>query len=153
MKFQELKAATRTVWDYTHTLHGAIALPENFKPEMRLFGDLRRKSTWIQAYCTLYALEIHDCVLDAYIVPLRLSIKEEDWRYPYRNPIFDEFMKLPESLDLLRLGLEQLYIDPDYCTPEEREDGHGVLKLVQEQSTGQRLIFRLSRQAIAISLR
>lgn len=136
MKLQELKARTRELWDYSHKSHGAIAIPNQFKPELRHFGDLRCKATWEKAYCHFYARQIHDCCLDAFTVPLSLSLAEEDWRYPYREVIFDEFMKLPGGLELLREGLEQLFIDPDYCTPEEREEGYGVLGLVQRQAGG-----------------
>lgn len=136
MKLQELKAQTRELWNYSHKSHGAIAIAADFKPEMRHFGDLRYKKTWQRAYCHFYARQIHDCCLDAFTVPLSLSLPEDDWRYPYRETIFDEFMKLPGGLELLREGLEQLFIDPDYCTPEERKDGYGVLGLVQGRDNG-----------------
>ncbi|NEO84996.1 MAG: hypothetical protein F6J87_12195 [Spirulina sp. SIO3F2] len=146
MKLQELKVRTQELWNYSHKSHGAIAIPSDFKPELRHFGDLRRKTTWAKAYCHFYARQIHDCCLDAFTVPLSLSLPETDWRYPYHEAIFDEFMKLPGGLALLREGLEQLFIDPDYCTPEEREEGYRVLGLVQGQAS--RGVGRLSDEFI-----
>ena len=136
MKLPFLKAKTRELWNYSHKTHSAIVIDAHFKPEMRHYGDLRRKVTWEQAYCHFYARYIYDCCLDAYTVVFGLSISEEDWRYPYRELIFAEYLKLPESLELLRLGLEQIFIDPDDYTPQEREEAYGVLGLVQKQPRG-----------------
>ena len=109
--------------------------PENFKPEIRQYGDLRRKSTWVKALCQFCALNHFECLLDAYeLITIRFNFFPNDPRYPYRHQIFEAFLTIPGALDLLKTGLEQLF-SSDFTT-EEREAARGFFAMVEERSPG-----------------
>jgi hypothetical protein len=138
MKLKELKTKVFSLWaDYTRWYGKAIAPVEAFKPEIRSqFGDLRKRSTWEAAYCRYSAMVSQIGLLDAYRLILNdfnFTPTRED--YQYRHRIFDEWLMLPDGLDLIKLGLEQLF-STDF-TPQEREHAHGFFELVQESTRGE----------------
>ncbi|HAG81634.1 MAG TPA: hypothetical protein DCL61_10805 [Cyanobacteria bacterium UBA12227] len=71
-------------------------------------------------------------LLDAYDLLLyTFNFTPDCWDYEYRHQIFDEFLMLPEALEIIKTGLEQLFsID---FTQEQRESAHGFFELLQEQ--------------------
>lgn len=109
MKLNELKQKVYTAWEFLSGYRGCIIQPENFKLEVRQFGDLRRKDTWIKALARFEALNAsHDC-LDAYNLILQtFNFTPNRWDYEFRYVIFDEFLMIPGGLELIQLGLEQL---------------------------------------------
>ena len=139
MKLRELKSKVYEAWEFLSGYRGCVVLPENFKAEVRKeFGDLRFKETWIQALARYEALNaFHDC-LDAHaLIRHTLNFTQDRWDYEFRHRIFDEFLRIPRALDLLKLGLEQLMSDS--FTPSDRREADGFYQLVAEQQGGDRL--------------
>ena len=135
MNLAELKKQVYLYWQDRHEICRSVVQPENFKAEIRQYGDLRRKATWIKAYCMFRAINTRDCCLDAYeLITIQFNIFPEDPEYPYRHQIFDEFLALPDALELLKTGLEDLF-SSDFTT-EEREEAHEFFEMVREQSPG-----------------
>lgn len=140
MKLQELKSATHYQWRNLYRRESALVRDGDFQAEIRQnFGDLRCRETWEAALCHFLARSIHDCRLDGSTIVIGLCPQEGDRYYPYRERIFDEFLTHPDSLELLRNGLEQIFGESDYCTEEERNDAKGVFELVQGQSARGRI--------------
>lgn len=132
MKLPELKQRVYEAWEFLSGYRGSVLQPERFKPEMRTFGDLRRKETWVQALARFEALNAaHDC-LDAYnLILISFNFTPDRWDYEYRHRILDEFLMVPGAIDLLKLGLEQLFTSP--FTDQDRSEAHGFFELVAEQ--------------------
>ena len=138
MTLAELKKKVRWLWEARHWIDGASVQPENFESEIRQYGDLRRKSTWVEAMCRLKARNTFDCCLDAYeLITIQFNIFPEEPEYPYRHQIFEEFLAIPEALELLKTGFEQLF-SSDFTT-EEREEARGFFAMVEEQSARRRI--------------
>lgn len=134
MKLTELKSETYRLWqDYTRWYGKAVIQPELFTPEIRQqFGDLRKRATWEAAYCRYEALCAQIGLLDAHrLILLDFNFTNDRPDYGYRHRIFEEWLSLPDGLDLIKLGLEQLF-SSDF-TPQEREEASGFFELVQEQ--------------------
>lgn len=135
MKLAELKKVAYQHWQFRHEIGRAIVRPEQFETEIRQYGDLRRKSTWVKALCRLEALNILESCLDAYeLITIQFNISPDDREYPYRHQIFEEFLALPGALDALKLGFEQLF-SSDFTTTE-REEAREFFAMVAEQSAG-----------------
>lgn len=133
MNFAELKAETYQRWKCLSTFKGAVVQPENFKSEVRIFGDLRCKETWKKAYCSFYAKMIRSSILDAYnLILYQFNPSPDDWDYELRYRIFEEFLAFPDGLDFIKLGLEQLF-SSDF-TQQDREEARGFFIMVQEES-------------------
>jgi hypothetical protein len=146
MKLRELKQKVYDAWEFLSGYRNCVVLPENFKGEVRKeFGDLRYKETWIRALARYEALNaFHDC-LDAHQLILHtLNFTEDRWDYEFRYRIFDEFLMIPDALDLLKLGLEQLMSDS--FTPSDRRDANGFYQLVAGQQGRDRLPTELARR-------
>jgi hypothetical protein len=133
MKLLELKEKVYYAWRDLNLWKGGIVMqPENFKPEMKTFGDLRRKDTWVRALARFRAINSWQSCLDAYsLILYDFNFTPEEWDYEFRHQILEQFLMFPGALDLLKLGFEQLY-SADF-TPQEREAAHGVFELVAEQ--------------------
>ena len=133
MKLAELKERVYERWKRLSTFNRALVQPENFKPEVRAFGDLRRKDTWKKAYCSFMARNIDDSCLDAYnLILIQFNYQPSSWDYELRHEVFSEFLALPEGMELLKTGLEQLF-STDF-TPHQRKEADGFFKLASEQS-------------------
>jgi len=129
MKLPELKVRVYESWKSLNTFKGVLAQPDNFKPEVRSFGDLRRKATWIKALARFQAVNSYKACLDAYGLILNdFNFTPARWDYEFRYEILDEFLMIPDGMDLIRLGLEQLLSST--FTPEEREEAHGFFAMV-----------------------
>lgn len=139
MKLNELKAQVYDLWQgYITYYRGAVVQPQQFKTDIRKeFGDLRRKRTWEQAFCRYSALHSRVGLLDAdRLIRLDFNFTPDREDYPYRHGIFDEWMSLPEGLEMIKTGLEVLFRD---YTSEEREEVDGFLRLVKEQRAAGKL--------------
>lgn len=133
MKMQQLKDATYRAWENLSRFNGAVVQPETFKPEMRRWGDLRYKATWRRAYANYAARNIHDSCLDAYeLITIQFNTKPGQFEYELRHEIFEAFIELPDGLDMLRDGLEQLFGQD--LTQSERDEAYGIFELVQGQA-------------------
>lgn len=132
MKLAELKAQVYECWRDLSEFQSAIVEPDRFKPEVRRFGDLRRKITWEKAYAAFKAKNCYDACLDAWtLIRYSFNFTPDRWDYPYRHQVIEAFLTLPEGLDLIKLGLEQLLSAP--FTTQDRKDASGFFELVQEQ--------------------
>ena len=130
MKLKELKQQVYECWRDLSAFNGALVQDAQFKPEVRQFGDLRRKSTWQKAYTVFWAKNIYDSCLDAWMLCTRFfNYSPNQWDYELRFDVFDEFLKLPEGLDLIRQGLEQLY-SSDF-NDKDRSNTNGFFELAE----------------------
>ncbi|MCP2728440.1 hypothetical protein [Limnofasciculus baicalensis] len=133
MKLKDLKKRVYRVWECLSDFNDALIQPENFKSEVRYFGDLRRQSTWQKAYCSFWARNIFDSNTDnRSLIDLLLNYTPDEWDWELRQEILDEFLAIPGGLDCIINGLEQILQYP--INQEEKEIAHDVFKLVQEQS-------------------
>jgi hypothetical protein len=137
MKLKQLKHKVYKSWEFLSNYRDCLVQPENFKSEVKQFGDLRFKETWVKALANFEALNaVHDC-LDAYsLIVLTLNFTPDRWDYEYRHQIFEAFLTIPGALELLTLGMEQLF-SSDF-TQQEREDACGFFELVEEQQRRKR---------------
>lgn len=152
MKLQQLKQKVYEAWEFLSGYRGSLIQPENFKPEVRGFGDLRRKDTWIKALVRFEALNAaHDCLDASSLILITLNFTPERWDYEYRHQIFDEFLMIPEGLELIKTGLEQLF-STDF-TLQEREEANGFFELVSGTGAGSRAIGSLGQLTAAHAAR
>lgn len=134
-KIAELKEQVYRCWTYLSQFNDAVVQPENFKADVRKFGDLRRKQTWIDAYCRFWAQNIFDSNSDnRTLVRVMFNFKPDQWDYELRHQILDEFLAIPEASDCLKDGLEEVFGNP--VNQQEKEAAYGVFELVQK-STGE----------------
>lgn len=108
MKLQELKEETLGWWRHITEMRSFEPIVADFKTDVRKFGDLRYKSTWIKAHGAYFvegvmqSMEgwngIRDCLWCDHP-----STKE------YFDDILEAFLQHPDGLEFLRTGLEQLY--------------------------------------------
>lgn len=146
MKLHELKQRVYEAWEFLNGYRGCVVLAENFKPDVRQeFGDLRYKETWVKALARYEALNaFHDCLDANYLVLHTFNFTEDRWDYEFRYRIFDEFLMIPDALDLLKLGLEQLVSNS--FTDHDRRQAHGFLELVAGQQGRRGLSAQLTGQ-------
>ncbi len=111
MQLQELKQQVYQAWECLSTFNLAVVQPENFKSEVRQqFGDLRRKETWVKALARFAARNCYDACLNAHsLILYDFNFTRDRWDYEYRYLILEEFLTIPGALDLIQLGLEQLF--------------------------------------------
>jgi len=130
MKLPELKQRTQEAWKYFHEATGTVAA-RSLKDEVRAhFGDLRRRDTWIRALASFEARFHRAACLDAWsLITHSFNVTPDRWDYEIRHEFFEAFLQLPDGLELLKMGLEQLFTD---FTAEEQECD-GFLELVAEQ--------------------
>jgi hypothetical protein len=129
----ELKEKTYEAWEFLSGYRGCVVLPEEFRSTMRReFGDLRKKVTWTKAIARFLALNaFHDC-LDAHTLVLEtLNFTPLRWDYEFRDLIFDEFIMIPGAIDLIKLGLNQVFSAS--FTDAERDEAHGFFELVSRE--------------------
>jgi hypothetical protein len=128
MKIQELKLRAKEVWRDLNTVDKSVCVDSQFKSDVRQVGDLRRKATWETAIARWMAKLFYDCCLDSSsLVLYSFNFKQEEWYYPLRHQIVDEFLKYPDGRQLILDGLEQLF----GINTEENFDE--LLGLLQEQ--------------------
>jgi hypothetical protein len=130
MRIAELKQQAYEAWECLSTFNGAVVQPQHLKAELRQqFGDLRRKQTWVKALVGFTACNCYDACLDAYsLILYDFNFTPERWDYEYRYLIVEEFLAILEALELIKLGLEQVFSST--FTSQEREQAHGFFELI-----------------------
>ena len=122
MDMQELKTVTYQAWENRSRYHSAVVQPEYFEPEISTYGDIADRETWEKAYSVFQALNIEESCLDAQeLITIQFNYSSDHDHFELRCRVFDEFIALPDGLDLIKAGLEELF--GNGCTPEERTDG------------------------------
>lgn len=135
MKLSELKQETYEAWERLSSYHSALVQPEHFKPDVKVYGDLRYKATWQKAYAAFVARNIFDANTDnRSLITIQLHYTPERWDWDLRHQILDQFLAIPGGLDCIINGLEQILRYP--IDQEEQDIAYGVFELVQEQSGG-----------------
>ena len=133
MKLAELKEEVFGLWECIEDDgRGIIPQPENFLPEIRKYGDLRKKETWEKALFALHPACFHGALLDAsFLITNVFNFTPSKACYEYRHELFEAFLMYPDGLELIKMGLEEIYS----YTPEqqERTNANGFYRLVQEQ--------------------
>lgn len=111
MKMQELKDEVRSSWETLNLTDGTPSAECLFKPAIRKFGDLRRKSTWIKAAIALEVgwilggLENRDII--HYFCDPDTPVGRE-----YNQEVLDELLTHKDALERIKSGLEHLYEEP-----------------------------------------
>ncbi|MGB7442250.1 MAG: hypothetical protein WA919_14380 [Coleofasciculaceae cyanobacterium] len=135
MKLEELKERVYEAWEALSTYNSALVQPENFLKDVRGFGDLRFKATWLQAYAAFVARNIFDSNSDnRTLITVQLYFSPSRWDWQLRQKILEQFLAIPEGWDCIINGLEQVFSYP--LSKEEQEKAYGVFELVQKQSGG-----------------
>ncbi|WP_250565061.1 hypothetical protein [Adonisia turfae] len=100
--------------------------------EIKAFGDRRYKKTWIKALARLEATLYYRYCLDACnLILYDLNFTPDHPDYEYRHEILDEFLMYPDGLDLIKQGLEQIFMSTDFTADEQQEAGqNGFFELL-----------------------
>ena len=132
MKLKELKQEVYECWEDLSKFHDAIVQPETFKPEMRQFGDLRRKSTWEKAYAAFFAKVNWDSgITEHTAIAYVFNFTPDRWDYELRHEILDQYLAIPGAMEFIAGGLEQIYRSSDRS---DQECADAFLEVVSEQS-------------------
>jgi hypothetical protein len=128
MRLDELKERVYSAWEALSTYNSALVQPENFKKEVSAFGDLRFKATWQKAYAAFLARNIFDSNSDnRTLITVQLYFSPSRWDWELRQEILDQFLAIPEGVDCIINGLEQIFSYPS--NQEEQEKAYGVFEL------------------------
>lgn len=134
--FQNLKTQVYECWKDLSDFNRAVIQPENFKPEVAKFGDLRKKQTWINAYCSFWAKNIYDSNGDnRTLVSVMLDFQPNDWNYELRHQILEQFLMLPHAIEMIQDGLEEIFGNP--INTKEEKTAYGVFELVSRTTRGE----------------
>ncbi len=132
MKLQDLKDKTWDIWLLLHECSEAVPQPENFKPEVRAFGDLRYRDTWKQALGHFMAMSIVRSVLEPVsLVTFYLNPPRDDWSWEVRRETFEAYIRIPGALELVREGLNEIFGSP---SSYQGEDLNGIFELVENSA-------------------
>jgi hypothetical protein len=113
-----LKDRTYRTWKSLHRLHAidaTLSAPTSdkvFKQSIRQFGDLRRKTTWENAWCALYAQSLVETAGDNVRLIQRTfttSAQSEGWAHLLPQ-VLDNFLEDEDGKKRLRDGLERIRI-------------------------------------------
>jgi len=120
-----LKDRTYRTWQSLHRIHAIASVfskaldatlstptsDEAFKQAIRQFGDLRKKVTWENAWCALYAQFLAETADDNVRLIQRTfttSAQSEGWAHLIPQ-VLDNFLEDEDGKDCLRDGLEQIF--------------------------------------------
>lgn len=79
MKLSVLKQKVYESWETLNSFKGQLLNLESFKPEVRQFGDLRCKDTWVRALARFEATFAHKSCLDAWsLILYSFNFQPED---------------------------------------------------------------------------
>lgn len=136
MKLVELKQEVYELWERLSSYNGALIQPENFKPEVRYYGDLRRKTTWQRAYAAFLAQNIWDAGISEHnLIVVQLNFTPDRWDYELRHQVLEQFLAIPGGLEFIIRGLEEIF---GSASKEDKECAYELLAMVSEQSGGTR---------------
>ena len=137
MKLLELKKRVWDVWVKLNSWKGELtSSPESYVAEIKSFGDRRYKKTWVKALARFKATRIHRNCLDAWtLISISFNYTPDCWDYEYRHEILDEFLTYSDGLELLKVGLEQIFASNDDFSPQEQKEAseNGFFELVAER--------------------
>lgn len=154
MKLPQLKERVWQLWVKLNSWKGElVSSPESFVAEMKRFGDRRCKKTWIRALAQFKATRIHRNCLDAWtLIAFSFNYTPDRWDYEFRHEILDEFLTYPDGLELLKVGLEQIFASDDFDLQEQKETSeNGFFELVAEREEGLGGIYLPARSARTIA--
>ncbi|MBT9317515.1 hypothetical protein [Leptothoe spongobia] len=127
MKLQDLKTVTYETWSFLHELEDAVLQPDNFKAEIRQYGDLRCKLTWEKAYVALEAATLEYPALENWqMVQMCFCRPDRAELIDYNDQVLGAFLQFPDGLERIQNGLEWLYY-----RPSELNDQQDARQLVQ----------------------
>ncbi len=112
MKLAQLKQQAHESWETLNLIDGAIPSPDQFRQEMRQYGDLRCKVTWEQACIDLeakwivYGLE--NWALVRYFQKPDTIIGQQ-----FNHQVLNVVLSYPRILEQIKQGLECLYYSPN----------------------------------------
>ena len=130
MKLRELKTVAYETWSFLHELEDAILQPENFKTEIRRYGDLRCKATWEKAYVALEAATLEYPSLENWqMVQMCFCRPDRAELIDYNNQVLGALLQFPDGLERIKAGLDRLYYQPS--EPGDQQD---ALHLIQRLS-------------------
>jgi hypothetical protein len=131
MKLTQLKQEVYDCWTRLSTYRDAIVQPENFLPEMRTYGDLRRKSTWQKAYAAFFAKLNWDAGITEHTAIVHVfNFTPDRWDYELRYEILEEFLAIPGAMEFIMRGLEEIFHSWDR---DDKEYAKQFLEVVGEQ--------------------
>lgn len=143
MKLQDLKDKTWETWLEWQDCACVVVQPENYKTDVRAFGDLRRKDTWKRALGTFLALAIaRTCIDPVELVTLYLNPPPDDWAWEVRYETFEAFLNIPRGLDAVKAGLSAVFFQHQNPDLNEQEDVSGILELVEATAGVGKLLAR-----------
>lgn len=134
MKMQLLKKKVRRRWEQVNSYLGKLTASESaYIKEIKAFGDRRYKKTWIAALCRLEAISIYEGCLDAWQLIIHdLNIGPNHSLYEYRHEILDEFLAYSDAMNMIKMGLEQVFASSDFTADEQREArNNGFFELLE----------------------
>lgn len=134
MKLSELKQEVYGCWECLSDFNNALIQPENFKPEVRSFGDLRYKKTWQKAYAAFFAKLNWDSGITNHTAIVHVfNFTPERWDYNLREEIIEQYLSIPGALEFIIEGLEEIYRSNNL---EEHQCANVFLKVASQKSGG-----------------
>ena len=128
MKLQELKQEILKTWETVYQISGTLPTTE-FKAEIRKYGDLRKKQTWINALASLTVTTLMHSGMDGRgVLQLFFCHPCDRVLAEYNDAILDAFLASPDGLAAVKYGLEMLYYQP--TQPGDRQDALDFLKRI-----------------------
>ena len=130
MKLVDLKRNTLAAWETVCKIQGRERSESSYKQTVRQYGDLRFKTTWEEAYCSLYAAMIVDENEPQYLIEVFLvSFPRELLRI-----LLCHLIKSPKGYQSLVDGLEELAEEGWFYTDPNPD----ALSIIQEMLSGKK---------------
>lgn len=131
---QGLKKRTYRTWKslyQAHDINGADSTPttdEAFKQAIRQFGDLRKRNTWENAWCALYAQLITEASEDNVRLIRRTfttSAQSEGWAHLMPR-VLDNFLENENAQECIKNGLERIFLEENEFPRELEPFAHAL---------------------------
>ena len=152
MGLKELKEEVYESWECLSKYKGAIIQPENFKSEVRTYGDLRCRATWEKAYAVFYAKTNWDAGIAGHTaICYAFNFSPEHWQYRIRHEMIEQYLAISEAKESVIQALWEIFNSGD---KEDIEYAKQFLEVVGEQQrrTGECTIGHLRRSIPASTL-
>jgi len=125
MKLQALKQEVCKTWEAVYQISDCLPTME-FKAEMRGYGDLRKKQTWVKALASLTVTMLMHSGMDGRgLLQLFFCHPCDRVLAEYNDAILDAFLASPDGLAAVKHGLEMLYYQP--TQPGDRQRCLGLV--------------------------
>lgn len=134
LTIHQLKAKAKRLWELLNKTERSIP-GRSLNDDVRaMFGDLRRRDTWANAFAHFYAQITHNQCLDAWaLITDGLNFGPHSEYQEFGDLIIDKFLAMPNGLSLLKMGLEQL-LDIRLTQTWNEDVKDGILWLVERTS-------------------